>query len=119
MKTFSEFLAEGSTEPKSDAHKTITKNWERKHKGMTARFKEKEDNIHLGDVWLPPSARSKGTGGRFVKGLSNYARKKGKSISLRADPEKGKEDKLHNFYTRAGFERSGSSNKYTKKPGPT
>lgn len=116
MKTYKEFIVEATKEARPDAGKTITKNWERKHKGMTARFKEGEKNVHLGDVWLPPSSRNKGVGKRFVKGLSHYAGNKGKSISLRASAEKGKEDKLHNFYTRAGFERQGNTDKYMKKP---
>jgi len=115
VRTFKEFLSEAK-EAKSDAGKTITRNWERKHKGMTARFKEKEDNVHLGDVWLPPHSRGKGIGNRFVKGLSNYASRQGKSISLRAEPEKGQEDRLHKFYSNAGFERQGDSNKYIKRP---
>jgi GNAT superfamily N-acetyltransferase len=114
MKTYKEFISE-ALEPRADAGKTITRNWERKHKGMTARFKEGEDNVHLGDVWLPPHLRSKGIGGRFVKGLSKFAGNKGKSISLRAEPEKGKEEKLHKFYSDRGFERQGDSNKYIKR----
>lgn len=115
MKTFKEFLSEAK-EAKPDAGKTITRNWERRHKGMTARFKEGESNVHLGDVWLPPHLRNKGVGGRFVKGLTRFAHNSGRSVSLRAEPEKGKEEKLHQFYTRAGFERQGNSNKYIKRP---
>lgn len=115
MKTFKDFIIE-AREAKPDSAKTITRNWERKHKGMTARFKEKEDNVHLGDVWLPPHSRGKGIGNRFVKGLSNYAGRKGKSISLRAEPEKGQEERLHNFYSKAGFERQGNTNRYIKRP---
>jgi hypothetical protein len=50
-----------------------------------------------------------------VKGLSKFAGNKGKSISLRAEAEKGKEEKLHKFYSDRGFERQGDSNKYIKR----
>lgn len=98
-----------------DAEKTITKNWERKHKGMTARIKNKGDSYHIGDVWLPPASRNKGVGKRFVKGVTKFAGKQGKDVTLRASAEKGQKDRLHNFYTKSGFQKQGNTDNYVKK----
>lgn len=112
-----QFIAERK-ESAPDAEKTITKNWERKHKGMTARIKNKGDSYHIGDVWLPPASRNKGVGNRFVKGVTKFAGKQGKDVTLRASAEKGQEDRLHKFYTKSGFKRQGNTNNYVKKPDP-
>lgn len=113
MKTFSQFIAESQ-----EVLNKMTKAWEKKHPGMTFRMKYNPEthNIHLGDIWMPPSSRGKGTGKRALKGLGRYASKIGATVSLKSSPEKGKGEELHNLYTSHGFERQGDSSSYVRKP---
>jgi predicted GNAT family N-acyltransferase len=118
IKTFSQFMLEANA-PRPDAHKTIQKNWERKHKGMTAHITQRKDgNLHLGDIFVPPNKRKekKNIGSRFMKGLSHYADKVRKDVTLRADAEKGQESRLSKFYQRFGFKQKEGSNHYRRTP---
>ena len=118
MKTFSQFMLEANA-PRPDAHKTIQRNWERKHKGMTAHITQKKDgHLHLGDLFVPPNKRkeNKRIGSRFMKGLSNYADKVRKDVTLRADAEKGQENRLSKFYQSFGFKRKEGTHHYRRTP---
>lgn len=98
--------------PKPDALPTIGLKHERRTKGMTARAKYgKDGNIELGDVWLPPGERNKRRGGSYVDGLTKFADKTGKSVSLKQDPEEGQADNLNRFYAKRNFKAD------DKKPG--
>jgi predicted GNAT family acetyltransferase len=116
MKTFKEFIAEAKS-PKPDAEETISRNWQRKHKGMTLTLGKKgENNIHVTDVWLPPEKRGKGIASRVFKGLRKRADMTGKNITLRAAPEKGKEQDLDRFYRRQEFQQVPGTSRYIRHP---
>lgn len=108
MKTFRQFLEEANA-PKSDAHKTISRNWERKpgHQGLNVYVSKKEHegtpNIEVHDLWVPKHLRGKGVGGRIMKGLTRHADKIKATMSLNQAPEKGYKTKLSDFYKKHGF----------------
>lgn len=110
MKTFKQFLEEANA-PKPDAHKTISRNWERRpgHKGLnlyiTKSVRDGKPNLRLRDVWVPHHLRGKGVGERILKGLGKHADKTGQTITLKPDPEEGYHEKLNKFYARHDFEK--------------
>jgi len=107
--------------PKPNALKTIGKNHERRTKGMTARSSyDKDGNIKLGDVWLPPGDRNKRRGGSYVDGVTKFADKTGKSISLKQEPEPGQADNLNRFYAKRNFKADDKKpGNYVRKPKTT
>lgn len=107
--------------PKPNALQTINKKHEKRTHGMTARSSYgKDGNIKIGDVFLPPSSRGKGRGGSYVDGVTKFADKTGKSVSLKQAPEKGQEDRLNNFYSKRGFEPDNTKpERYVRKPKTT
>jgi hypothetical protein len=104
--------------PKPNALQTIGKKHEKRTHGMTARSSyDKDGNIKLGDVFLPPSERSRGRGGSYVDGIAKFADKTSKSVSLKQDPEKGQEDNLNRFYAKRGFKADDKKpGRYVRKP---
>lgn len=113
MKTFKQFLEEANA-PRPDAHKTISRNWERRYRGLNLHLTKKDRNTHVGDIWVPPQHRGKGIGGRIMKGLGKLADKTGQTMTLRQEPEKGREADLSRFYAGHGFApASEGGKKYT------
>lgn len=107
MKTFRQFLDEAKA-AKPDAHLTISKNWERRVPGLTLHLsrpdvKKGMAHIDLNDIHVPKHLRGKGIGDRIMRGVLRYADTQNASISLRQEPERGREKDLNRFYTDRGF----------------
>lgn len=111
MKTFDQFLTEGDPKPHDEVMKTISKNWNRSHKGSnfnvqhrpsTEDGKQKE-HLYLGLIDVKPEERGKGMGKRFTKGITKYADKHHLPVSVKPGPEKGREKDLDRFYRNFGF----------------
>lgn len=105
MKTYSEFLFEAKqAKPSKEVMNTISKNYERKYKGAKLDTSiDSSGDIRLNNIWLPHEHRNKGIGSRIMKGLSNYADRQNKKITLSQAPERGKKAKLEKFYKSHGF----------------
>lgn len=115
MKTFKQFISEAN-QPKPDALKTITKNWERKHKGMTAQASyTPSGSIRLHNIFVPKYNQGRGIGSRFMKGLSRYADKSEKDIRLSQSAAPGKERDLKRFYRKFSFKKMRDSDTYIRK----
>ena len=114
MKTFSQFLEEAKeAKPPQEVLNKISRAYGKKHRGVNvdASHSDKSGNIRLHNIWIPPEKRSQGIGGRIMKGLSKYADKQGKRITLNQAPEKGKKEKLAKFYKSHGFQANKGRNK--------
>lgn len=108
MKTFKQFMLEAKA-PKEDAHKTISRNWERRpgYQGLNLYLSKKDNkeapNIEIHDIWVPKHLRGKGIGGRIMKGLGKHADKIKATMSLNQAPDKNYKEKLKKFYSGHGF----------------
>lgn len=114
MKTFSQFIAEAKeARPPKEVLNKISKAYGKKHRGVNvdASHSDKSGDISLNKIWLPPEKRNQGIGGRIMKGLTKYADKQGKRITLSQEPEPGKKKKLDDFYKKHGFEANKGRNK--------
>jgi GNAT superfamily N-acetyltransferase len=114
MKTFTQFIAEAKeARPPHEVLNKISRAYSRKHRGVNvdASHSKKTDNIRLHNIWIPPSERNKGIGGRIMKGLGKYADKQGKKITLNQAPEPGKKKKLSDFYKKHGFQANKGKSK--------
>ena len=114
MKTFSQFLQEAkAAKPPQEVLNKISRAYGKKHRGVNvdASHSDKSGDIRLHNIWIPPEKRSQGIGGRIMKGLSKYADKQGKRITLNQAPEKGKKEKLAKFYKSHGFQANKGRNK--------
>lgn len=113
MKTFNQFILEAKP-PKEDAHKTMTRNWERRpgHKGLNIYITKSETphgpQYRVHDLFVPPHLRGKGIGTRVMDGATKMADNIGASMSLNQAPEKGK---LQKFYKGFDFVRNRGRNK--------
>jgi GNAT superfamily N-acetyltransferase len=118
MKTYSDFIAEANQakEPEEVLAK-IAKAYGKKHRGVNVDTSVKSSgDIRLNNIWVPPSDRGKGIGGRVMKGLGKYADKQGKKITLNQAPEPGKKKKLGDFYKSHGFQANrGKSRDFSTK----
>jgi len=107
MKTFSEFITEAKeAKPPREVLAKIAKAYGRKHRGVNVdtSHSEKTGNIRVNQLWVPPDQQGRGIGTRVMTGLSRYADKTGKKITLNQDPDPGKKKKLADFYKSHGFE---------------
>jgi GNAT superfamily N-acetyltransferase len=114
MKTFSQFIEEAKeAKPPQEVLNKISRAYGKKHRGVNvdASHSDKSGNIRLHNIWIPPEKRGQGVGGRIMKGLSKYADKQGKRITLNQAPEKGKKEKLAKFYKSHGFQANKGRNK--------
>jgi hypothetical protein len=105
MKTYSQFITEAkqAKEPKEVLDK-ISRAYGRKHRGVNVDASEKKSgDIRLNNIWIPPEKRNQGIGGKIMKGLTKYADKQKRRITLNQAPEKGKKEKLNKFYQSHGF----------------
>lgn len=105
MKTYLQFVSEAKeAKPPKEVLAKIEKAYGRKHRGVNIDTSVKSSgDIRLNNIWVPPSERGKGIGGRIMKGLGKYADKQGKRITLNQAPEPGKKAKLNKFYQSHGF----------------
>lgn len=116
MKTFNQFLIEAKP-PKEDAHKTMTRNWERRpgHKGLNVYITKSETpygpHYKIHDLFIPPHLRGKGVGTKVMKGATKMADKSGATMSLNQAPEKGYKGRLKKFYKGFNFVPNKGKNK--------
>jgi GNAT superfamily N-acetyltransferase len=118
MKTFSQFITEAKeAKPPKEVLDKISRAYGRKHRGVNVSASaDRSGDIRLNNIWVPPSERNKGIGSRALKGLTKYADKQGKRITLSQAPEKGKKAKLAKFYKSHGFESNrGRSRDFTTR----
>ncbi len=118
MKTFSQFIIEAKeAKPAKEVLDKISRAYGRKHRGVNVSASaDRSGDIRLNNIWVPPSERNKGIGSRALKGLTKYADKQGKRITLSQAPEKGKKAKLAKFYKSHGFESNrGRSRDFTTR----
>lgn len=99
MRTYTEFLVESQ-----EALRKISAAWERKHPGMKfSAHQDQSGDIRLHSIEVPKEKRGQGIGSRAIKGLSNFADKNKKRITLTQQAEKGYKGKLDKFYRERGF----------------
>ncbi len=99
-----EIVEAKEAKPPQEVLNKISKAYSRKHRGVNVSASHrKSGDIRLDDIWIPPSERNKGIGSRAMKGLTKYADKQGKRITLNQAPEPGKKEKLKQFYQKHGF----------------
>lgn len=115
MKTFKQFILEANP-PKPNAVSKMTRNFQRRYKGSTFYVTKTKDGEghHIGDLWFPPEQRNKGLGSKALGLLHKVAGDK--PITLKASPEEGEAERLHNFYTKHGYERIEGTNRYIRRP---
>lgn len=104
MKTFNQFI---------ESLEKISSAWERKHPGMKFSIHQSKnpESIRVNSIEVPKEKRNQGIGSRAMKGVINYAKKKGVPVSLTPSPEKGKKKALNRFYNRLGFKSNKGKNK--------
>jgi len=113
MKTFSQFIQEAkdAKSPKEVLNK-ISRAYGKRYRGVNVDAShDRSGDIRLNNIWIPPEERNKGIGSRIMKGLSKYADKQNKRITLNQAPEKGKKAKLQKFYQSHGFQPNKGRNR--------
>ena len=107
MKTFSQFIAEAKeARPPKEVLAKIDKAYGRKYPGtnVDVSHDNKSGDLRVNQLFVPPKQQGKGIGTRVMKGLTKYADRQGKKITLNQDPDKGMKKKLDDFYKSHGFE---------------
>ena len=109
MKTFNQFIGEAKeSKPTKEVLAKIDKAYGRKYPGtnVDVSHNDKTGNLRVNQLFVPPKQREKGKriGTRVMKGLTKYADRQGKKITLNQDPDKGMKKKLDDFYKSYGFE---------------
>lgn len=119
MKTFSQFIAEAKeARPPKEVLRKIDRAYGRKYPGtnISVSHDDKSGDLRVDQLWIPPNMQGKGIGTRAMKGLTKYADKQKKRITLTQDPDKGKKAKLAKFYKSHGFEKNrGRSRDFTTR----
>lgn len=100
MKTFSQFIQESQK-----VLKIIDRKYSRRYPGVNidASYDKASNRIRVNQLFVPPDQRGKGIGTRIMKGLGKYADKNNMQMTLKQDPDKGREEDLNNFYNKHGF----------------
>lgn len=106
MKTFSEFITEAKeARPPKEVLRKIDRANGRKYPGTNVDVSHDDESgdLRVNQLFVPPNMQGKGIGTRVMKGLTKYADKQNKRITLTQDPDKGREEDLNNFYNKHGF----------------
>ena len=100
MKTFSQFIQESQK-----VLEIIDRKYSRRYPGVNidASYDKASNRIRVNQLFVPPDQRGKGIGTRIMKGLGKYADKNNIQMTLKQDPDKGREKDLDNFYNKHGF----------------
>ena len=110
QKSFSEFIVEARKEarPPKEVLRKIDRAYGRKYPGtnVDVSHDEKSGDLRVNQLFVPPNMQGKGIGTRVMKGLTKYADKQKKRMTLTQDPDKGKKAKLAKFYKSHGFEKN-------------
>lgn len=107
MKTYRQFIAESQ-----ESLDKISSAWKRKHPGM--KFHSTvgtQGDIRLHVIEVPKEKRGKGIGTRAMKGLTSYADKQQKRVTLTPQADKGYKGKLDKFYRGFDFKTNKGRNK--------
>ena len=119
MKTFSQFIIEArEARPPKEVLRKIDWAYGRKHPGtnVDVSHDDKSGDLRVNQLFVPPNMQGKGIGTRVMKGLTKYADKQKKRVTLTQDPDKGKKAKLAKFYKKHGFEKNrGRSRDFTTR----
>ena len=109
MKTFSQFVAEAKeARPPKEVLAKIDKAYGRKYPGtnVDVSHDNKSGDLRVNQLFVPPKQQGKGIGTRVMKGLTKYADKQNKRMTLTQDPDPGKKAKLAKFYKSHGFQKN-------------
>lgn len=107
MKTYRQFVAESQ-----EVLDKIGSAWRRKHPGMKFHSTlDTQGDIRLHAIEVPKEKRGQGIGTRAMKGLTNYADKQQKRVTLTPQADKGKKGKLEKFYKNFEFKANKGRNK--------
>jgi GNAT superfamily N-acetyltransferase len=119
MKTYSQFIAEAKeARPPKEVLRKIDQAYGRKHPGtnVDVSHDDKSGDLRVNQLFVPRNMQGKGIGTRVMKGLTKYADKQKKRITLNQAPDKGKKAKLAKFYKSHGFEKNrGRSRDFTTR----
>jgi GNAT superfamily N-acetyltransferase len=114
MKTFSQFLQEAKeAKPPKEVLNKISRAYGKRYRGVNvdASNDDRSGDIRLNNIWIPPDQRNQGIGSRAMKGLTQYADRQRKRITLNQAPEPGKKAKLAKFYQSHGFQSNRGRNR--------
>ena len=109
MKTFSQFIAEAKeARPPKEVLAKIDTAYGRKYPGTNVDVSHDKNSgdLRVNQLFVPPKQQGKGIGTRVMKGLTKYADKQNKRMTLTQDPDPGKKAKLAKFYKSHGFEKN-------------
>ena len=109
MKTFSQFITEAKeARPPKEVLAKIDKAYVRKYPGtnVDVSHDNKSGDLRVNQLFVPPKQQGKGIGTRVMKGLTKYADKQKKRMTLTQDPDPGKKAKLAKFYKSHGFQKN-------------
>ena len=109
MKTFNQFIAEAKeARPPKEVLAKIDKAYGRKYPGtnVDVSHDNKSGDLRVNQLFVPPKQQGKGIGTRVMKGLTKYADKQNKRMTLTQDPDPGKKAKLAKFYKSHGFQKN-------------
>jgi GNAT superfamily N-acetyltransferase len=119
MKSYKEFITEAKeAKPPKEVLRKIDQAYGRKYPGtnVDVSHNEKSSDLRVNQLFVPPNMQGKGIGTRVMKGLTKYADKQNKRMTLTQDPDKGKKAKLAKFYKSHGFESNrGRSRDFTTR----
>ncbi len=119
MKTFNQFVAEAKeAKPPKEVLAKIDKAYGRKHPGtnVDVSHDNKSGDLRVNQLFVPPKQQGKGIGTRVMKGLTKYADKEKKRMTLNQAPDPGKKAKLAKFYKSHGFQKnSGRKRDFTTR----
>jgi len=109
MKTFSQFIAEAKeARPPREVLDKIDNAYGRKYPGTNVDVSHDKNSgdLRINQLFVPPNQQGKGIGTRVMKGLTRYADKQKKRMTLTQDPDPGKKAKLAKFYKSHGFQKN-------------
>jgi len=119
MKTFSQFIAEAKeARPPREVLDKIDNAYVRKYPGTNVDVSHDKNSgdLRINQLFVPPNQQGKGIGTRVMKGLTRYADKQKKRMTLTQDPDPGKKAKLAKFYKSHGFQKnSGKKRDFTTR----
>lgn len=104
--------------PPEEVLRKINQAYGRKYPGVNVNVShdEKTGDLRVNQLFVPPNMQGKGIGTGVMKGLTKYADKQKKRMTLTQDPDKGKKAKLAKFYKSHGFEPNrGRSRDFTTR----
>jgi GNAT superfamily N-acetyltransferase len=81
------------------------------YEGIDVWAYETDNKIHLSSLKVPLEKRHQGIGKKVVNMIKEFAKTRGKPITLDPEPERGYKNKLDVFYKDLGFKDNTGRNK--------